>query len=553
MPSRQQKRRQTAHQAALADSSPALILPLLERRSAILAILLVVIASARIAATYTVFNHTTDEPAHIANGMQWLDKHVYLYEPQHPPLARVAAALGPYLLGIRSQGTPGTGLGPESLEGARILYRDHHYDLTLAMARLGILPFFWVACLVVYAWGKRSHGAAVAVIALFFFSFLPPILAHAGLATTDMALTAFLGAAFVTGLRWAGSPTWKRGWLFGACTGLAAVSKFSSLVFFPAAAALVLAGYLFFERPTLPALARSVKERLPSFGLAVATGALIIAAMYRFSLSVLFAGIRAVEAHNAEGHIAYLLGRRSTSGFWYFYPVVLAVKTPLALLGLLGLALWWTFRDSGRVRRDWPVLAFVAGILLVALFSRINIGVRHVLPVYFGFSLLAAGAVPELLERARTGRWIRAALAALLLWFAGSSLWCHPDYLAYTNELAGSAPEKVLADSDLDWGQDMKRLAARLREVGATQVTFDPIVLADFEGEMGFPQMAPANAAAPAPGWNAVSLSYWKVRRLGLLDTHPEMVLWPDRVPPGERVGEGTMLWYFPPRTGQPK
>jgi hypothetical protein len=296
-----------------------------------------------------------------------------------------------------------------------------------------------------------------------------------------------------------------------------------------------------------------VKERLPSFGLAVATGALIIAAMYRFSLSVLFAGIRAVEAHNAEGHIAYLLGRRSTSGFWYFYPVVLAVKTPLALLGLLGLALWWTFRDSGRVRRDWPVLAFVAGILLVALFSRINIGVRHVLPVYFGFSLLAAGAVPELLERARTGRWIRAALAALLLWFAGSSLWCHPDYLAYTNELAGSAPEKVLADSDLDWGQDMKRLAARLREVGATQVTFDPIVLADFEGEMGFPQMAPANAAAPAPGWNAVSLSYWKVRRLGLLDTHPEMVLWPDRVPPGERVGEGTMLWYFPPRTGQPK
>jgi len=551
VPSRQQKRRLTAQQTAHAGSSRAFILPLLERRSGILAVFLVLIASIRIASTYTIFNHTTDEPAHIANGMQWLDKHVYLYEPQHPPLARVAAALGPYLLGIRSQGTPGTGLGPESLEGARILYRDHHYDLTLAAARLGILPFFWVACLVIYAWGMRSYGGAVAVIALFFFTFLPPILAHAGLATTDMAVTAFLGAAFVAGLRWADRPAWKRGLLFGACTGLAAISKFSSLVFFPAAAALALAGYLFFERPAISSLAGKVKERLPSFGLAVATGAFLIAAIYRFSLSTLFAGIRAVEAHNAEGHIAYLLGRRSTSGFWYFYPVVLAVKTPLALLLLFGLALWWTCRDFARLRRDWPALAFVAAILLVALFSRINIGVRHILPVYFGISLLAAAAVPKLLERAPARRWIRAAMAVLVLWFAGSSLWVHPDYLGYTNELAGSTPEKVLADSDLDWGQDMKRLAGRLRDEGVRQVTFDPIILADFEGDLGFPKIARANATAPAPGWNAVSISYWKVRRLGLLATHPEVVLWPDRAPDGERVGKGVILWYFPPRTGQ--
>jgi hypothetical protein len=515
--------------------------------------LLVLIASARIASTYTVFNHTADEPAHIASGMQWLDRHVYLYEPQHPPLARVAAALGPYLLGIRWQGTPGTGLEQESLEGAKILYKDHHYDLTLALARLGTLPFFWLACLVVYAWGKRSHGAPAAVIALFFFSFLPPILAHASLATTDMALTAFLGAAFLTGLQWTERPTWKHGLLFGAATGLAAVSKFSSLVFFPAAAALALAGYLFFQRPARAALISSVKERLPSFGLAVATGAIIVAAVYRFSLSALFGGLRAVEAHNTEGHFAYLLGRRSTGGFWYFYPVVLAVKTPLALVVLLGLALWWTCRERGRVRRDWPVLAFVAGILLVALFSRINIGVRHILPVYFGFSLLAAGAVADWMEQARARPWIGAGLGVLMVWFAGSSLGCHPDYLAYTNELAGSAPEKVLADSDLDWGQDMKRLSARLREVGATQVTFDPTILADFEGELGFPRMLPSSPVAPSPGWNAVSLSLWKVRRLRLLDTHPEAVLWPDRVPPGERVGKGIMLWYFPLPTEPPK
>ena len=109
MSSRQPKRVQVA------APSPSFT-DILARRSGLFAILLVVIGSVRIAATYTVFNHTTDEPAHIACGMQWLDQHTYTYEPQHPPLARAASALGPYLLGVRSQGTPGTGLEAESLE-----------------------------------------------------------------------------------------------------------------------------------------------------------------------------------------------------------------------------------------------------------------------------------------------------------------------------------------------------------------------------------------------------------------------------------------------------
>jgi len=523
-------------------------MPWLERRSAIVALLLMVIASARIVATYNIFNHTADEPAHIASGMQWLDKHAYTYEPQHPPLARAAAALGPYLLGRRSQGTPGTGLEPETLEGARILYGNHRYDANLTAARLGILPFFWVAGLVVYVWGKHYYGAAVAALAVFFFSFLPPILAHAGLATTDMALTAFLGAAFLTALRWGENPTWKKGLLFGLCTGLAAVSKFSSLVYFPAALAVLLAGYVNFERPSAAELARLVKERLATFGLAVASGAAVILALYRGSLAPFFAGIRAVQAHNAEGHPTYLLGQRSVSGFWYFYPVVLAVKTPLAMLLMLGFALWLVFRERSRLRHNWPVLAFAAGILIVALFSRINIGVRHILAVYFAFSLLAAAALGELLNGAKWGRTLA---GSMVVWFAAASLLSHPDYLAYTNELAGSRPEKVVADSDLDWGQDMKRLSARLRELHATQVAFTPTILADFEGELGFPKMVQSSPVTPSPGWNAVSLSLWKVRRMGLLETHPEVTLWPDRTEPGERVGKGVMLYYFPTREEQ--
>ena len=81
------------------------LLSLLETRALLIAVTLVLIASARIIATYTVFNHTSDEPAHIACGMEWLDKGIFHWEPDHPPLARVATAIGPFLLGIRSQGT----------------------------------------------------------------------------------------------------------------------------------------------------------------------------------------------------------------------------------------------------------------------------------------------------------------------------------------------------------------------------------------------------------------------------------------------------------------
>src|SRR5664279_758556 len=68
--------------------------------------LLICIAMLRIVSTYYVFNHTIDEPAHVACGMQWLQNHVYTYESLHPPIARVSVALLPYLAGLRGTGAP---------------------------------------------------------------------------------------------------------------------------------------------------------------------------------------------------------------------------------------------------------------------------------------------------------------------------------------------------------------------------------------------------------------------------------------------------------------
>jgi 4-amino-4-deoxy-L-arabinose transferase-like glycosyltransferase len=558
MPARQQKRRVAVKLAEVASQPVPPTIAFLERHARPAVLVLILFASVRIVSTYTVFNHTSDEPNHIACGMEWLDKGTYTYEAQHPPLARVAAALGPYLLGIRSQGpvTPNNLSVPE--EGTKILYRDRHYDLTLALARLGILPFFWIACLVMYWWGKRYFGATVAVVNVFLFSFLPPVLAHAGLATTDMALTAFLGAAFVSVLVWLERPSPLRGALFGVCTALAMLSKFSVVAFLPASLAVALIWLLCAERPTLSWLAAAVKRRLPSFGLAVLVGLVVIWAGYRFSFGKtdftsfplpapeVFSGIRAVMRHNATGHAGYLLGERNITGFWYYYPVVLAVKTPLAFLFLLGYGVVLALRKRSPYRRAWIPVSFAAGILLVGLQSHINIGVRHILPIYLAFSIPAAIAALRLLELSRARKWMRIGLALLVVWFAGSSLLAHPDYLPYFNELAGSEPEKIVADSDLDWGQDMKRLAKQLHEAGARELTFNQYVIADLEHEHGFPPIHEMDLANPSPGWNAVSLTYLKVGRLGLWYSYLQVQPWPEYIKPTERVGKGILLWYFP-------
>src|SRR5262249_9426552 len=143
-------------------------------------------------------------------------------------------------------------------------------------------------------------------------------------------------------------------------------------------------------------------------------------------------------------------------------------------------------------------------------------------------------------------KWSGAVLALLLGWFGVSSAISHPDYIPYFNELAGSHPENIEVDSDLDWGQDLKRLSARLREVGAKEVTYNQFIVADLEKEHGFPPIREMDLARPSPGWNAADLTYLKLCRLGLFDTMPGLSLWPDQIPPTEMVGKSIRLWYVP-------
>jgi hypothetical protein len=193
-------------------------------------------------------------------------------------------------------------------------------------------------------------------------------------------------------------------------------------------------------------------------------------------------------------------------------------------------------------------LAFSLGILLPAMAGHVNIGVRHILPVYIGFSIVAAVAVVQLARWERTRKWAGIVVGLLLLWMAVSGAISHPDYLAYFNELVGSEPEKVLVDSDLDWGQNTIRLARRLKELGATEVSFG---VNNGRSEYlqiwpGLPHIQPVNPVVPAEGWTVVSPTIAKTTQYGLYYRYPNVQPWFDHLTPAERVGS-LVLYYVPP------
>ena len=184
--------------------------------------------------------------------------------------------------------------------------------------------------------------------------------------------------------------------------------------------------YLAAERPGIDRLGQLVKQRAAGFAIAVGVCLFTVWAAYFFSFGKVpvwnvslpaweyFDGIRVALMHNSNGHPAYLLGEARTFGWWYYFPVALAVKTPLALLALLavGIGVCWSTRR--RVVYLMP-MAFSLGILLPAMAGNVNIGVRHVLPVYVGLAVIAGCALASV-------RWTpprTAVLLALFLWQIG--------------------------------------------------------------------------------------------------------------------------------------
>lgn len=554
-------------------------------------LLLTAVGSFRIVLTYPVFFQTRDEPYHVAVGMAWWD-HGGGPDFDHPPLARVAAAAGLYLKGFHSMG-----FARRDGEGNAILRSQGSFPHNLALARAGILPFFVFASWLVWFWARRFFGEPAGLAAAFVFTSLPPVLGHSGLATTDMAVTAFLPASAYAFLSWVRRPTTRQSLLLGGALGLAVLSKFSTLLFFPACALALLGLLWWMEKPSPSLILREAKMRLRPFLVSAATAFLVIWAGYRFALTPLktrgerphlsgkppiarvlarheplrkvvysllempvpagelYGVAQMVLWHNRKGHDSFFLGEFRRDGWWYFFPVVLAVKTPLAvfLLVIAGIV-FLRKAPPGQARPEgWSALICAIAILIVVLPSRITIGLRHVLPVYPFLAVVAGYGLARLFVRGRSKRLEGFAAAALSLWLAASSILAHPDYLAYFNELAGAHPERIVVDSDLDWGQDLWRLSRTLNDLGVRDVSLAYFGGVRLDGQ-GLPRICLLEPYQPVTGWIAISEFSFTVeaqqirKRMGA-DVSP--YFWLENKP-FVRVGKSIRLYFLPATEREP-
>lgn len=406
--------------------------------------------------------------------------------PEHPPLGKLLNAVPLLFLDLEdvthfSEWQKPEGAGEFDF-GTRFLYHNRvGAGALLFRGRLMTVLLTLGLGLAVALWTRAKFGALAAVVALALYCFDPNMTAHGRYITTDLIAALAIFLSCVTWTRYLESLTSRDLMIAGVILGLALASKFSTVFLGPVLIALwwirgrrcawalpvlfliggvVLSATYWTETGALLHGAKpkqkllDVADKRTSAGKVLRWGAKHL----HLPAHTYFMGLNSVSSHNADGQESYLLGEFGQFGWWYYFPVVFAVKTPAAVWVsiLLCVALLWRI-PWGAVPFLWWVIALPpAAYFLLSMQSQLNLGLRHILPVYpFLYVALAVGLCTL------AQRWFVVLPVVLLLSFAEWAA-VYPNYLPFFNWLAGgpgSGP-KYLLDSNLDWGQDAKKLKA---------------------------------------------------------------------------------------------
>jgi 4-amino-4-deoxy-L-arabinose transferase-like glycosyltransferase len=455
----------------------------------------------------THLSATWDEPIHLTAGYAAVAERDFRVDPTHPPFMRAWAALPLLVLPHATLDTTAIDQARprDWLTGGYAFARDFLYgtpdaDRLLLAARAMVVLWGVVLGLLVFAWAYEWLGLPGAALALVLYALEPNLGAHAALVTTDFGITVFVfGAAYFL-WRVSQRVTRRDVALLAACVALAAVTKFSAVLLIPILLVLLVA-----------AVARGpLTTRQAGTIAAVATAATIVTiwAAYGFRYqpsrsdgwlltSAAFDGagsmpwLRSAADWIDHRHLlpnaytqgllialtsvgvlpAFLAGEVKTGGWWYYFPLAFTLKTALTILALGVVGLVTLARRRDRVLPLTPLFVLAPGIiwLAVAMTSGVNLGVRHVLPIYPFVILTAAAGGQALLERRGAARVIVVAAVVLLAVEVGRS-GAYP--LSFFNALAGGPANgsKYLADSNLTWGGNLKALKAWMDDNGVAEI-----------------------------------------------------------------------------------
>ncbi|MFH1497940.1 MAG: glycosyltransferase family 39 protein [Verrucomicrobiota bacterium] len=442
---------------------------------------------------------TSDEPAHLVGGLAMLREGDYRLNPENGILPQMLAALPAWAGGMQ--------LPPQDSpywQKADVWMLAHDASFKIPdqstrgylMAGRALVALLGVGVsLMVFLGARGLWGTGGGLLSLVLCAACPNLLAHSALVTSDAASTLFLPLAAVLYWRMLERPGKTRIALAAAGLAAACLSKLSAVFLAPCFAIMlalvawrqrscvpwrriawanvcvagfawlaIWAAFGFKDDPGGPANGTFYMGPRASFGPGGSGLHALLGALHQrhvFPEAFLY-GVGHV-ASGASQRLNYFLGRINETGSGWFFPYLFLVKTPPGTLAAMTIGAIATvvvaLRDRAKLRllTPWLIWGAVYGVAIIT--SNLNIGHRHMLPIYPTLFVLAGGCwAAARLRRILCGVLAGGTVAATALAF--------PHYIAYFNPLDGG-PDRAwrrVSDSSLDWGQALPTLAEWLQQ-----------------------------------------------------------------------------------------
>jgi len=423
--------------------------------------------------------------------------------PEHPPLLKFLAALPLRGMTLKMPPLLDRPYRLQEVIGGKDFIFQNDANTILFRARMATSLLTLALAILVFLATREMFGTGAGLIALALISFDPTLLAHSALVTTDAAQACFMFWAIYAFYRYTNRPTIPRLITVGLVVGLALASKHSAVLLFPMLILLSVVELSLQRQSSTAQPTAKYASRLALEFIAISLISLtVLWAWYGFRYAAREGGLQLNPAMTAQLHRvpspflanvlgvfakwhllpesyiygfahvlfqskafhSFLLGTTYAHPVWFYFPIAVLIKSTLTFLILLGIAIWAT--ATGRFRRQREILYMIipASVYMIfAMAGGMNIGVRHVLPIYIFLSVAIAGAVWTLIQANRRWSYV---VAALLVFQAVSVLKAFPAYVSYANEAFGG-PANVhnyLSDSSSDWGQQLKSVKLYLDE-----------------------------------------------------------------------------------------
>lgn len=447
-------------------------------------------------------------------------------------------------------------------------------------AKFPVLIFFILSAILVFYWTRKKYGDFAGYISLLLFTFSPTIMAHARFVTTDMA--ALFGVLFATyffikylKLSTNQGPeyprTGKNFWLASVFFGIALLTKFSTFLLVPyflflaaiwgfigqkslknklratvyqslITVLIFIVGFIIIVWPVYylhtfnypPERQQAdTAQNLSTFGRRLAADPVIWAS----DKPVLRAaaqyghGLLMVVQRSVGGNTTYFWGEVSRTAWKKYFPVVYFIKEPFAWWGLVILA-FGAIIARAKLRKlkiknwiknyftEFAMLTWLGIYWYVSITSNLNIGVRHLLPIYPFTIILISGQVGRLKTSLKNSFLYLLIVTAFMGWYIFENISVYPYYLTYFNQSVGgpSGGHKIVADSNLDWGQDLKRFSDWVEKENIRKIDFDYFGWADQGWYLGdklnwtnsrtYKDLEEFKRKNDTDGWIAVSVTF---------------------------------------------